>query len=61
MLTEYDGPRGHLTIREARIRRRRRAKATTTADHLRTDLVAQVLEDAVHRRRPEPEVIFQGL
>jgi transposase InsO family protein len=38
----------------------RRVVGWATADHLRTDLVAQALEDAVRQRRPEPGVIFHS-
>lgn len=31
-----------------------------TADHLRTDLVAQALDNAVRQRRPQPGVIFHA-
>ncbi|MFJ6671116.1 hypothetical protein ACIQMJ_08425 [Actinosynnema sp. NPDC091369] len=31
-----------------------------TADHLRTDLVAQALDNAVRHRRPDPGVIFHA-
>jgi transposase InsO family protein len=31
-----------------------------TADHLRTDLVADALTDAVNRRRPAPGVVFHS-
>jgi transposase InsO family protein len=31
-----------------------------TADHLRTDLVAEALTDAVNRRRPAPGIVFHS-
>ncbi|WP_367139065.1 IS3 family transposase [Saccharothrix sp. HUAS TT1] len=36
----------------------RRVVRWATADHLRTDLVTQALDNAVRQRRPEPGVIF---
>ncbi|WP_157620119.1 DDE-type integrase/transposase/recombinase, partial [Saccharothrix sp. NRRL B-16348] len=38
----------------------RRVVGWATADHLRTDLVAQALDNAVRQRRPEPGVIFHA-
>ena len=38
----------------------RRVVGWATADHLRTDLVADALRDAVTRRRPDPGVIFHS-
>ncbi|MFI5736371.1 IS3 family transposase [Kribbella sp. NPDC051587] len=38
----------------------RRVVGWATADHLRTDLVAEALTDAVNRRRPAPGVIFHS-
>ena len=38
----------------------RRVVGWATADHLRTDLVAQALDNAVHQWRPEPGVIFHA-
>jgi transposase InsO family protein len=38
----------------------RRVVGWATADHLRTDLVADALTDAVSRRRPAPGVIFHS-
>ncbi|MEU4746747.1 IS3 family transposase [Actinosynnema sp. NPDC023658] len=38
----------------------RRVVGWATADHLRTDLVAQALDNAVRHRRPEPGVIFHA-
>jgi transposase InsO family protein len=38
----------------------RRVVGWATAEHLRTDLVAQALTTAVHARRPEPGVIFHS-
>ncbi|WIV57797.1 IS3 family transposase [Amycolatopsis nalaikhensis] len=38
----------------------RRVVGWATADHLRTDLVADALRNAVARRRPEPGVIFHS-
>jgi transposase InsO family protein len=38
----------------------RRGGGGATADHLRTDLVAQALRNAVTQRRPEPGVIFHS-
>jgi transposase InsO family protein len=38
----------------------RRVVGWATADHLRTDLVAQALRNAVAQRRPEPGVIFHS-
>ncbi|WP_425473872.1 DDE-type integrase/transposase/recombinase [Saccharothrix saharensis] len=37
-----------------------RVAGWATADHLRTDLVAQALDNAVRHRRPEPGVIFHA-
>lgn len=36
----------------------RRVVGWATADHLRTDLIADALNNAVAQRRPEPGVIF---
>jgi transposase InsO family protein len=38
----------------------RRVVGWATADHLRTDLVAEALTDAVNRRRPAPGVVFHS-
>jgi transposase InsO family protein len=38
----------------------RRVVGWATADHLRTDLVAEALTNAVAQRRPEPGVIFHS-
>ena len=38
----------------------RRVVGWATADHLRTDLVADALTDAVNRRRPTPGVVFHS-
>jgi len=38
----------------------RRVVGWATADHLRTELVAQALDDAVRQRRPGPGVIFHS-
>ncbi|WP_170191837.1 IS3 family transposase [Saccharothrix syringae] len=38
----------------------RRVVGWATADHLRTDLVAQALDNAVRQRRPRPGVIFHA-
>jgi transposase InsO family protein len=38
----------------------RRVVGWATADHLRTDLVAQALRNAIGQRRPEPGVIFHS-
>ncbi|WP_369410853.1 DDE-type integrase/transposase/recombinase [Kribbella voronezhensis] len=38
----------------------RRVVGWAVADHLRTDLVAEALTDAVNRRRPAPGVIFHS-
>jgi len=38
----------------------RRVVGWATADHLRTDLVAEALTDAVNRRRPAPGVLFHS-
>ncbi len=38
----------------------RRVVGWATADHLRTDLVADALTDAVNRRRPAPGVVFHS-
>jgi transposase InsO family protein len=38
----------------------RRVVGWATADHLRTDLVADALTDAVNRRRPTPGVLFHS-
>ena len=38
----------------------RRVVGWATADHLRTDLVTQALDNAVRQRRPEPGVIFHA-
>ncbi|NEA31276.1 DDE-type integrase/transposase/recombinase [Streptomyces sp. SID13031] len=38
----------------------RRVVGWAVADHLRTDLVADALTDAVNRRRPAPEVVFHS-
>jgi transposase InsO family protein len=38
----------------------RRVVGWATADHLRTDLVAEALTDAVNRRRPTPGVVFHS-
>ena len=38
----------------------RRVIGWATADHLRTDLVADALTDAVNRRRPAPGVVFHS-
>jgi transposase InsO family protein len=38
----------------------RRVVGWAVADHLRTDLVADALTDAVNRRRPAPGVVFHS-
>jgi putative transposase len=38
----------------------RRVVGWATADHLRTDLIAEALNNAVAQRRPEPGVIFHS-
>jgi len=38
----------------------RRVVGWATADHLRTDLVVEALNNAVHQRRPEPGVVFHS-
>ncbi|WP_328520553.1 IS3 family transposase [Kribbella sp. NBC_00359] len=38
----------------------RRVVGWATADHLRTDLVAEALTDAVNRRRPAADVVFHS-
>jgi transposase InsO family protein len=38
----------------------RRVVGWASADHLRTDLVAEALTDAVNRRRPAPGVVFHS-
>jgi transposase InsO family protein len=38
----------------------RRVVGWAVADHLRTDLIAQALTDAVNRRRPAPGVVFHS-
>ncbi|NEA37414.1 IS3 family transposase [Streptomyces sp. SID13031] len=38
----------------------RRVVGWATADHLRTDLIADALTDAVNRRRPAPGVVFHS-
>ena len=38
----------------------RRVVGWATADHLRTDLIAEALTDAVNRRRPAPGVVFHS-
>jgi transposase InsO family protein len=38
----------------------RRLVGWATADHLRTDLVTEALNNAVHQHRPEPGVIFHS-
>ncbi|MGY6651416.1 IS3 family transposase [Amycolatopsis sp. TRM77291] len=40
--------------------RSRRVVGWATADHLRTELIAEALDNAVAQRRPEPGVIFHS-